>query len=126
MSLLCVFVWILLCALCFHECVLRMISLEYCLGSLCFEFLLGCFLVGVLRVISLDNVWQAGGGDKQTNSCTCPIPHLRSAGQLQVSTISGLFCFFFRQATKNDLILVLACWSITRIIFVVPNNMYKS
>ena len=114
MSLLCVFVWILLCALCFHECVLRMISLEYCLGSLCFEFLLGCFLVGVLRVISLDNVWQAGGGDKQTNSCTCPIPHLRSAGQLQVLTISGLFCFFFRQATKNDLILVLACWSITK------------
>ena len=32
------------------------------------------------------------------------------------------FCFFFRQTTKNDLLLVLACWSIIRITFVVPNT----
>ena len=36
------------------------------------------------------------------------------------------FFAFSSGKQKNDLILVLACWSITRIIFVVPNNMYKS
>ena len=102
MSLLCVFVWILLCVfmnLCVEDGILG-----YYLGSLCFEFLFFlCFLIGVLRVISLDNVWQAGGGDKQTNSCTCPIPHLRSAGQLQVLTISGLFLLFLPANNKKTI-----------------------
>ena len=88
----CVFSWI---------CVLRMVSWGIIWDLFVLNFCFLCFLIGVLRVISLDNVWQAGGGDKQTNSCTCPIPHLRSAGQLQVLTISGLFLLFLPANNKK-------------------------
>ena len=76
--------------------------------------------------ISLDNVWQAGGEDRGGQADKQL--HLSDPTSSQCWSATSLdhqwtFLLFLPASKKNDLILVLACWSITRIIFVVPRDL---